>query len=380
MRTAWQSKGPILLLALVAAGCASGDAVAPGHSQAVFEQTVNGPAAEVLDARSATADPAASAAAAPAPTAPPDRPAGAVLPFAASPVPRISPGPTAETLAARSSSPDSTPGATASPMSATGADAAPMTRELSQLHRAAQNSPFNAFGHDVFDWDEGQLVVLKVPADHEEMRGLRYELGYEDGDVEDTEGTRLWVQECARHYVQDAASAPVAVSGAVTAEAVYSCLGGLAHMAQLLARYWWTEAGLSCVANAVASHSLYGDDGPAPLAVCPSIGYDPAAPRTSGWLARKCSEITADHPNPRYPDDPSGTYLAGEALPSCWPPIIEIVRAHAAEAVDFGHPDSPHHCFHAFLGYVWARQTGRESRPPDDLAVGCGYRAFEARP
>ena len=250
--------------------------------------------------------------------------------------------------------------------------------DADSILEAAQNSSFHRFGDDVYTWDgDRRIVVLKVPVAHPALAEVRDLRGHWDGTIEDTPGTRLWVQQCARRHSDEALGAPDEVYGAVAAQSIYSCLGGLAHLAELFARYWWTEAGVACAADSVTAHSLQGDAQPRPLAVCPSVGYNPTVPRTSGWLAQRCAEIVAVNPNPGYPTDPA---QSGDPLPSCWAPIIEVIEAHAAENSEIGLPDSPHDCYHAFLGYVWARQTGRESRPPSDLAVGCHYRAFEAIP
>ena len=250
--------------------------------------------------------------------------------------------------------------------------------DADSILEAAQNSSFHRFGDDVYTWDgDRRIVVLKVPVAHPALAEVRDLRGHWDGTIEDTPGTRLWVQQCARRHSDEALGAPDEVYWAVAAQSIYSCLGGLAHLAELFARYWWTEAGVACAADSVMAHSLQGDAQPRPLAVCPSVGYNPTVPRTSGWLAQRCAEIVAVNPNPGYPTDPA---QSGDPLPSCWAPIIEVIEAHAAENSEIGLPDSPHDCYHAFLGYVWARQTGRESRPPSDLAVGCHYRAFEAIP
>lgn len=188
------------------------------------------------------------------------------------------------------------------------------------------------------------------------------------------------MQECAWFGAEAARRAPLAVYAAATAHSVYSCLGGLAHLVELLARYWWTDDGVACVASTVIVSAHRGDAASRPLAVCPSIGYSPTDARPPGWLAKQCAAIVVAHPNPKYPTDPAGTYRSGDPLPSCWPPVISIIEAHAVESAEMGLPDSPHDCYHAFLGYVWARQTERESRPPSDLAIGCRYRAFEAIP
>lgn len=240
----------------------------------------------------------------------------------------------------------------------------------------SQNSLVHQFGDDVYSWDrDGRVIVLAVPVGQpvlEEIRGL---WGHSDGTIEDTPGTRSWVQQCARRHADSGLGASNTVSRILAAQGVYACLGGLAHLTELFARYWWTEAGVACVAEAVTAHSLFGDSRPHPLAVCPSMGYDPNAPRPQGWLAWRCAEIVATHPNLKYPSDPSHS---GDPLPSCWKSAVEVVQIHAAENTESGNPGSPHDCFHAFLGYVWARQTERESRPPSDLAIGCHYRAFEA--
>ncbi|WP_419928737.1 hypothetical protein [Candidatus Poriferisocius sp.] len=254
----------------------------------------------------------------------------------------------------------------------------PVTQHFRGLHRASQSSPFHEFGDDVYAWDDHRrIVLLEIPIDHPSLDEVRDVAGHWDGTIEDTAGTRAWVQQCARRYADDALNAPDAVYGAVSAQAVHACLGGLTHLAELFARYWWTEAGVVCLSGAVTARSLHGDNRPRPLAVCPSIGYDPTAPRPPDWLAQRCADIAAAHPNTRYP---SGPAQPGESLPSCWEPLLAIIEAHAEEGAEIGLPDSPHDCYHAYLGYVWARQTDRESRPPSDLAIGCHYRAFKAIP
>ena len=244
------------------------------------------------------------------------------------------------------------------------------------LLKAAQNSTFHQFGDDVYTWSsDRRVVILKMPVGHpalDEVRDLR---GHRDGIIEDTPESRSWVQRCARRQAEPALSTYDAVYGAVSAQSVYSCLGGFAHLVELFARYWWTDSGVACVADAVTAHSFRGDAHPRPLSICPSAGYDPAAPQQPGWLGKRCADIVAANPNSKFPTDPA---VSREPLPSCWAPIVEIVEDQASENVEFGLTDSPHDCYHAFLGYVWARQTGRDNRPPNDLAIGCHYRAFEA--
>ena len=258
---------------------------------------------------------------------------------------------------------------------------APTIASPEVLLAEAQKSVFHQFGDDVYTWDgDGQIVVDQVPVGHPALEQIRQARGHTDGAIEDTATSRRWVEECTRHNAEEARSAPSAVYGAVAAQSVYSCLGGLTHLVELLARYWWTDEGVACVSNAVILVAHQGDAIPRPLAVCPSVGFHPADRRPPGWLAQRCAEIVVAHPNPRYPTDPDGAYQSGAPLPSCWTPMIGVIEAHAAESAEIGLADSPHDCFHAFLGYVWARQTGRESRSPSDLAVGCHYRAFEAIP
>ena len=373
MGTVWPVKALILLLALAAAGCGSGDHGAPGPSQTPSEQTSSGPTAEVLDFQTGTA----STASGPAPTATgtSDQRTGAVVPLIASAVTSATPSPGA---GAGGSPPDPTARAIAIPVPTRDAVAASSPPKLSQLRNASQSSPFHQFGDGVYTWDDHRrIVVLAVPADHPSLDEVREIGGHWDGTIEDTAGTRVWVQQCARQLADNALESSDAVYGAVSAQAVHACMGGLTHLAELFARYWWTEAGVGCLSDAVTTHSLHGDNRSRPLAVCPSIGYDPAAPRPLGWLAQRCAEIAAAHPNPKYP---SVAAQPGQPLPSCWEPLLAIIEAHAAESAEIGLPDSPHDCYHAFLGYVWARQTDRESRPPNDLAIGCHYRAFEAIP
>ena len=233
----------------------------------------------------------------------------------------------------------------------------------------------------MYTWDsEGRIVISKVPVGHPALKTVREQRGHLDGAIEDTPGIRRWVQECARFGADETHRTPLAVYGAASAHSVYSCMGGLAQLVELQARYWWTDDGVACAASTAIVSAHRGDAAPRPLAVCPSIGYRPADARPPGWLAERCAAIVAAHPNPRYPTDPTRTYRSGGPLPSCWPPLIDIIEAHAREGAEMGLPDSPHDCYHAYLGYVWARQTGRETRPPSDLSIGCRYRAFEATP
>ena len=244
------------------------------------------------------------------------------------------------------------------------------------LLEAAQSSAFHRFGDDVYTWNsDRRVVILQIPADHPALDEARALQGHTDGRIEDTPESRSWVQRCARRHAEPSLNASDEVYGVVTAQGVHSCLGGFAHLIELFARYWWADSGVACVADAVSAHSLRGDSHPRPLSLCPTVGYDPAAPKQPGWLAERCADIVAASPNSRFPTDPM---VSQEPLPSCWAPLVEIVEHQAAENADLGLPDSPHDCYHAFLGYVWARQTGRDSRSPNDLAIGCHYRAFEA--
>ncbi len=257
--------------------------------------------------------------------------------------------------------------------------------DIAEVQQATQDSPFFMFGNDVLAWDNQALpVVRKVPASHRALETLRQQLGHQDGTIEDTASSRLWLQECIRYHLSVAVEPSDALKGFLAAQGLYSCLGGLAHLTELVARYWWSDAGLACIANSVMHHSLHADDAARPLAICASRGYDPARVHTSGWLKLQCLELVANNPNAAYPqamaDASSNSVEVNASLPSCWEPLLEIIQAHAQENLELDLPDSPHACFHAFLGYVWARQVGLDTRPPDHLAVGCDYRAFEAQP
>ena len=347
MGAAWRAKCLIVLLLVLNAGCGAADTAPTEASNEASVELPSEPATLLLDA-------------------------------AGVPVNRSRPTPTRTAVPASTPSAVPTVVATANPDSAGAPTTAATAVDEAPLLEAAQNSPFHQFGDDVYTWDDDRgVVILKVPVGHPALDEVRNALWLRDGNIEDTPETRLWVQQCARRHSDQALSAPDAVYGAVSAQSVYSCLGGLARLVELFARYWWAEAGVACLADAVAAYSLEGDAQPHPLAVCPSVGYNPIAPRPSGWLAQRCAEIVAASPNPEYPTDPA---QSGDPLPSCWAPIIEGIEAHAVESAEIGLPDSPHDCYHAFLGYVWARQTGRESRPPSDLAIDCRYRAFEAIP
>ncbi len=357
MSAVWKATGPFLLLVLVAANCGSGDAGAHVFSPGITEQTVGEPAVEPVEAVEDHSVPAASD---------------------PSPVPSSTLSPADRDFSTGSSYRASTAGRDPGDVPNHNAIPSEKPRDSSALLRASQESPFHQFGDGVYTWDDRRrLVVLAVPADHPSLDASRDARGHWDGTIEDTPGARAWVQQCARQQSDDAIDSPDTVFGAVSAQAIHACLGGLAHLSELFARYWWTEAGVTCLSDAVTAHSLHGDDRPRPLAVCPSIGYNPAAPRPPGWLAQRCAEIVAAHPSAEFSTDPA---QPNEALPSCWPPLLSIIETHASENAGLGLPDGAHNCYHAFFGYVWARQTGRESRPPSDLAIGCHYRAFEASP
>lgn len=354
----------IVLLLVFAAGCGASEKGSPEVSPDPQPELSGDPAtlasgaAELPDTRSVAT------------------PFGSAIPAAIStPAPEAEETPVAPAEAGSDVAGISTVSPAGAPAAAPEAESA-ATADRASLVKAAQDSTFHQFGDDVYAWNgDRRVVILKMPVDHPALEEVRNLQGHTDGIIEDTPESRSWVQQCARHHAEPALSAPDAVYGAVTAQSVYSCLGGFAHLIELFARYWWTDSGVACVADAVVAHSLHGDARPRPLAVCPSVSYDPAAPRPPGWLGQRCAEIVAANPNPGYPADPA---QSDDPHHSCWDPLVEIVEAHAAENAEIGFPDSPHDCYHAFLGYVWARQTGRDSRPPSDLAIGCHYRAFEA--
>ncbi|MYG94217.1 MAG: hypothetical protein F4138_04395 [Acidimicrobiia bacterium] len=252
------------------------------------------------------------------------------------------------------------------------------TPNVVELQRWARNSAFYAFGDDVLGWDEqGWPLVRKIPVDHEGLEELRYRHGHQDGSIPDNVDTRLWLQECLSDRFSAVAGSSEAVQGTFAAQGLYLCLGALVHLEHLRARYWWSEAGLACVGSAAINYAFHGEDAPRPLAVCPSQGYNPTAPRPSGWLRQQCLRVVGDHLNPAYPSGSADGAL-GQVLPSCWQPLLDTAEAHAKNNAELGLPDSPHDCFHAVLGYVWARQSGLDSRAPNDLYVGCGYSASEA--
>ncbi|WP_420638123.1 hypothetical protein [Candidatus Poriferisocius sp.] len=275
--------------------------------------------------------------------------------------------------------PEVTPAAT--PESTPAAEPTPEPGSVAALREAAQASPLHVFGDGVYTWDDDRRpVILAVPADHPALAEIRWLRGIQHGTVEDSPESRSWVQECVRGYAQAAYDAPDVVLGTITAQGVHACMGALAYLAELRVGFWWGEGADACLTPAVRALAFRGDAVTRPLAACASIGYDPAAPRPSGWLAARCADIVAAHPNERYPTDPAGFFPTGEPLPSCWEPRVGIIEAHADERVSLGLPDSPHECYHAFLGYVWARQTDRDRRSPHGLVVGCDYRAFQALP
>ncbi|MCY4257466.1 MAG: hypothetical protein OXE04_04155 [bacterium] len=257
----------------------------------------------------------------------------------------------------------------------------PVTPDIATLKRSASNSPFFQFGDGALGWDDqGQPVVLKVPAQHKALTHLREQMGHQHGEIVDTANTRLWLQKCLDYHIKPAANSPDTVRGQVAAQGFHDCLGGLSHLADLLASYWWNEAGLACVSSTVMNNTMFYDDSFSPLATCASVGYDPTAPRPTGWLQAQCKKLVSNTPNVAYPANASESGTDSYPLPSCWKPILEIVQAHAHENTVLGLPDSPHACFHAFLSYVWARQSGLDNRSPDNPHIGCQYRAFEATP
>ncbi len=362
MGVAWLSRFLVSLFILANAACSpASDVTAP---------PVPRPSATVTAIPAPVPRPSATVTAIPAPV---PRPSATVTAIPA-PVPR----PSATVTAIPAPVPRPSANTTANPDAEGAVTAFAALAGTTSLLEAAQNSTFHQFGDDVYTWNsDRKIVILKMPVDHPALEEIRNLQGHTDGNIEDTPESRSWVQQCARYHADPALNASDAVYGAVTAQSVSSCLGGFAHLIELFARYWWTDSGVACVADEVTAHSLRGDALPRPLSICPSVGYDPAALQHPGWLHKRCADIVAANPNSRYPTDPA---VSQEPLPSCWAPLVEILEDQAAENVEIGFPDSPHDCYHAFLGYVWARQTGRDSRPPNDLAIGCHYRAFEAIP
>ena len=284
----------------------------------------------------------------------------------------------------------STPEPTAAPEPAPQPTAAPVPTAASEptgpdpevMAEAAAASPWAWFGDGVYSWSAWEIVVHRVPVSGVGVDYARRVTGAFDAPLADTEESRRWLAECANRKAERSFAhrasfgvAPYepAAYGEATANAVESCVRSLLRMNQLTARYLWDAAGTACLSDLMTEWASVGDAAGLPLAVCASVGYDPTAPRPEGWLAARCAEIVAANPNPAYPTDPHASYLVGESLPSCWDDIVAIVEAHAAERVALGLPFGPHDCFHAYLTYVVARQTGLESRPPRGHVAGCNY-------
>ena len=283
-------------------------------------------------------------------------------------------------------------------------------------------------GAFTWDADDGlRIVVLRIPVGDPGFRPLLDNAGVErDIEVADTAEARRWVQECMRSdtIVESTRQQTVAIlTGAPDALDVAperallgyarntlliarSCLRGLGRFEQLQARYWWTADGLTCASRQSMRTALEGDRVKRALEVCPTIAHDPATvpawpafdpgwtslysdgpPAGMDWLMARCLEIVEAHANPGLPTDPAADYLSGETYPSCWDDKVAIVTNRAANRADeeasgawlLGYQQA-HACYHGFLGYVWARQTGRESRGPENLEIGCRYYAYRAVP
>ncbi len=286
--------------------------------------------------------------------------------------------PTVDPSPAPSSSPTASPQPAASPSPvANPVIGTPPSRQADgsseSLLSGADKSWAHHFGDDVFTWDsDRQVVILKVPVSSPAVDDLRFVTGHYDGTLADTPQTRSWLQQCVRHYTSVSRHGSDEVHGYQTSTGFHRCLSELLHLIELRAHYWWSPEGEACISEAVKDDPFDSEPSPRPLSVCPSMGYDPSDSRP---LAELCASLVAAHPNLAVPTiDLRDTT---KPLPSCWDDAIAVIEAHSR---DTRLPDRPYDCYHAYLGYVWARQTGRESRPPNHPTVGCGYRANEATP
>ncbi len=265
----------------------------------------------------------------------------------------------------------------------------PLGPDPVKMAAAAEASPWVKFDDDVYSWSGWEVVVHEVPVSGEAVEELRWLTGAFDAPIADNDESRRWLQECVDRYLERAVAHRASFGvepyeptyhGEATAAAVQKCTGSLLRLGQLTARYVWDPPGRACVAELLTKWALEGDAAGLPLAECASVGYDPKLPRPEGWLAARCDAIVAAIPNPDYPTDPHASYLVGEPLPSCWDDLVGVIEAHAASGVARGNPFRPHDCFHAFLSFVVARQSGLESRSPFDLSIGCNYSVAEAIP
>ena len=274
-----------------------------------------------------------------------------------------------------------------------------------------------------WDADDGlRVVVVRIPVGDPNFRILLDNSAVDrDIAVADTAENRQWVQDCMRgdeRFELFRQQTVDILTGAMDAPPVTperaresyanrtlsngrSCLGGLGGFEELRAHYWWTDAGLDCASRQSMAYAQEGDRVKPPLEVCPTISHNPATapewpaldaqqrladpPEAVRWLMARCQEIVAANPNPAYPTDPYGPYLTGDPLPTCWDDKVAVITGHAASAAvntmaGASAVSHAHRCYHAFLGYAWARQTGRESRGPDNLEIGCYYYAHRAVP
>ena len=244
-----------------------------------------------------------------------------------------------------------------------------------------------------YSWnpDDGLRVVIhRIPVGNATFDGIMS--GILHSDVADAPENRQWVQDCARTRLEELRELvlqslaenpddrqPVAIYARITGQTAHQCLVALLYLAQLHHLYPWTAEGDACLSDAVAQWHVAPADGPEPLSVCPSAGYDPrtlpADWERSGWLADRCAEIVAAHPNPAYPDDPDIMYtpdtMSLEDLPTCQANTVKGMERSGASGVERGDPRSPHGCFHSFLGYALARQLSLDERSPFDLQGGC---------
>ena len=359
----------------------------------------------------------------------------------ATPAPTAAPTPVATPVATAAPTVRPTPAPERTPAEALAAAVANLPAVLAEAERSG-TWIVSLSDVDAFTWDADnglRVVVLRIPVDDPGFRPLLDNAGVErDISLEDTAENRRWVQECMRAdatfesareqtvaILTGASDAPTQGSAdewlsyyaSSTLGTARSCLSGIGRFEQLQARYWWTDDGLACASRQSMLTAQEGDRVKRAQEVCPTIAHDPSSvpawpaldpdwgalyadgpPAGMDWVMARCQEIVAAYPHPdpavqaAYSADPAGSYdsRAGDVLPSCWDDDVAGVTISATRRADEGAGGGPfsglgyvaaHECYHGFFGYVWARQTERESRGPNELGFDtCVYYAYRAVP
>ncbi len=272
---------------------------------------------------------------------------------------------------------------------------------------------------DVWDYTfdaDRRIVVLRIPHYEEGYHGdltMTKDQGFTIErivNVGNSASNRAFVQTCMRYAVDKHRNKSIreyaaAIRTALGDDGLDGCLKGVIMFQQWTASFWLDEKNLECFHDetirqytATENNRLIiasSDNGsPRPPSVCASLNYDP---KTQGHrpIMELCYAVVDAYPNSDYPPY-NGSLTSLES--SCAKTVIGgrptssykgepyskyMNNKFVLEVAYQGNADTKRiearyiaqgdDTYHRLLGFAWARQTGRDNRPPGavlDLDAG----------